>query len=728
MKARAWSVSCRMLAFSVAVAHAYLHPAGIGFDDLGKTAPGHRIGSVPVAPGAPSFRDQTRVDLSDEVPPIGNQGSQMCCVSWAVGYCHRSQLEYRERHWDLTDPDHQFSPAFIHNQVNGGIDYELITPIMSLVCEQGCASMADCPYDQRDYLTWPSESAYAHAIPFRCSDWHWFEFTDTAGLNSVKQLLCNGSTAVLGIHVWGNYDNIGQYNNIYCLCERTGSNRGPHVVCIVGYDDTLTTSDGPGAFRLTNSWGTSWGDSGFCWMSYVAVLDSLMCMRQTGFLTDTVGYEPRLLGRVQIEHLTRDRVGIGFSVGPRESPLWSKEFRTWRDPQVDHPFPGHNIVFDLTEGADYISGGQTDSVYVYCWDCHPDGLGGDICYMSGQYLPWYTKFASGHTPVVIPDSGPVVHAGARIYHCGNDVSAACILSPVGIVEPDSLYLPRVEIWNCGEYAATFPVFLAIGTEYADTVQVVSLASHDSLHLEFRAWDPPVYGTNLVRCSTALSGDEYTGNDVCTTSVRSRWHDCAVVEILVPPDTVDSGVTVRPKVTADNHGTQSETFIVTFWIPDEGYERAAAVTLCPDSLAEVNFAPWRPQVPGYHQLSCSLSLAGDQVDSNNIIFGGVYVRGAGMAGGTSLPLAFRFDRPCPNPSGGMVRFGYALPLACRVELVVYDPAGRPVRSLVSGHAEPGRYHAAWDGRADNGKKVAAGVYLYRLVLQDKHLTGKLTLTE
>jgi hypothetical protein len=728
MTARAWSVSCLVSVFCVAVANANLHPAGVRFDDLNKTAPEHRLASVPVATGARSFRDEIRVDLSDEVPPIGNQGSQWCCVSWSTAYYHRSQLEYRERHWDLTDPNHQFSPAFTHNQVNGGVDNEGVEPIMSLVCEQGCASMADCPYNQNDYLTWPSESAYSHAIPFRCSDWHWFEFTDTTGLNNIKQLLCNGSTAVLGINVWGNYDNIGQYNNIYCASERTGSNRGPHGVCIVGYDDTLTTNDGPGAFRLTNSWGTSWGDSGFWWMSYVAVLDSLMCLRQSGYLTDTVGYEPKLLGRVHIEHPTRDRVGIGFSVGPRESPLWSKEFRTWREAVQDHPFPDHNIVFDLTEGADYISGGQTDSVYVSCRDCHPDSLGGTIRYMSGQYLPWYTNFASGHTPVTIEDNGTAAHAGARIYHCDHDVSAASIVSPVGIVEPDSLYVPRVEVWNCGEYAATFPVFLAIGTEYADTVQVVSLASHDSLHLEFRAWDPPVYGTNLVRCSTALSRDEYAGNDACTTSVRSRWHDCAVVEILVPPDTVDSGQTVRPKVTVYNYGTQSETFIVTFRIPDAGYERAAAVTLCPDSLAEVNFAPWRPEIPGPHGMSCTLALDGDQVDSNNIVVGWVYVRGSGVAEGALLPLEFTFDQPCPNPSGGMVRFGYALPRACRVELVVYDVVGRPVRCLVSGDVELGRYSAVWDGRADNGKKVAAGVYLYRFTHDDKQTTGRLTLLD
>ncbi len=83
---------------------------------------------------------------------------------------------------------------------------------------------------------------------------------------------------------------------------------------------------------------------------------------------------------------------------------------------------------------------------------------------------------------------------------------------------------------------------------------------------------------------------------------------------------------------------------------------------------------------------------------------------------------------PNPFGKATRISYAVPGSGNMSLVVYDPAGRPVRSLVSGHAEPGRYYAVWDGRADNGEKVAAGVYLYRLALRDKQVTGKLTLTE
>lgn len=41
--------------------------------------------------------------------------------------------------------------------------------------------------------------------------------------------------------------------------EPSGEELGRHMVTLVAYR--------PGAFRILNSWGTSWADSGFCWVS-----------------------------------------------------------------------------------------------------------------------------------------------------------------------------------------------------------------------------------------------------------------------------------------------------------------------------------------------------------------------------------------------------------------------------------------------------------------------------
>ena len=59
-------------------------------------------------------------DNSAGLPPIGNQGNQLSCTCWASGYYLKTYHEGQERGWDLTVPEHQCSPAFLYNQLNGG--------------------------------------------------------------------------------------------------------------------------------------------------------------------------------------------------------------------------------------------------------------------------------------------------------------------------------------------------------------------------------------------------------------------------------------------------------------------------------------------------------------------------------------------------------------------------------------------------------------------------------
>ncbi|MBO4325943.1 MAG: hypothetical protein J5950_01575 [Clostridia bacterium] len=45
-----------------------------------------------------------------------------------------------------------------------------------------------------------------------------------------------------------------------------------HAILIVGWDDSKSTDTGTGAFLIKNTWGTSWGDGGYAYISYRADL------------------------------------------------------------------------------------------------------------------------------------------------------------------------------------------------------------------------------------------------------------------------------------------------------------------------------------------------------------------------------------------------------------------------------------------------------------------------
>ncbi|MBM3313307.1 T9SS type A sorting domain-containing protein [candidate division WOR-3 bacterium] len=78
---------------------------------------------------------------------------------------------------------------------------------------------------------------------------------------------------------------------------------------------------------------------------------------------------------------------------------------------------------------------------------------------------------------------------------------------------------------------------------------------------------------------------------------------------------------------------------------------------------------------------------------------------------------------PNPFGGRTSIAYALPHAGEVSLVVYDATGRPVKTLVSGRHEPGRYTATWDAH-----DAALGVYFYTLTSGKSSITRKMILAD
>ncbi len=71
----------------------------------------------------------------------------------------------------------------------------------------------------------------------------------------------------------------------------------------------------------------------------------------------------------------------------------------------------------------------------------------------------------------------------------------------------------------------------------------------------------------------------------------------------------------------------------------------------------------------------------------------------------------------NPFQTRTLLYYAVPHPGRVELSLYDGAGRKVRTVAAGYHRAGRYHVAWDGADDYGRRVAAGVYWLRLANSD-----------
>ncbi len=75
---------------------------------------------------------------------------------------------------------------------------------------------------------------------------------------------------------------------------------------------------------------------------------------------------------------------------------------------------------------------------------------------------------------------------------------------------------------------------------------------------------------------------------------------------------------------------------------------------------------------------------------------------------------------PNPFSWQTVISYTLPKAGNVSLVVYDASGRPVKTLVDGHRQPGSYEVKL-----NSAGLSAGVYFYTLTIERTSVTKKFT---
>lgn len=106
---------------------------------------------------------------------------------------------------------------------------------------------------------------------------------------------------------------------------------------------------------------------------------------------------------------------------------------------------------------------------------------------------------------------------------------------------------------------------------------------------------------------------------------------------------------------------------------------------------------------------------------------------GLAGTTDKPA--QTANPDRSTATLLVRPGlardnalinYTIATAADVRLEIYDNTGRRIRTLVQGLNFGGGHNLVWDGTDDDGRRVAAGVYLVRLAAGNIARNSRLTL--
>jgi C1A family cysteine protease len=213
------------------------------------------------------------VDLAQYLPPVGDQGKQNSCVAWAIAY--GAQAYYAKKSnvtWDFVNDNGQlnynniFSPSFIYNQINRGVDQgSSYIDALNLLKNQGVCTWSSMPYSENDFRSTPTQIASQEAVRFKID--RYYRLGERQDLFSdVKEQLANAHPVIASAISDIRYLRDGYGNNPYNpYVWQTIGNYDPrmgHAILIVGYDDNRQ------AFKFLNSYGNTWGNGGFGWISY----------------------------------------------------------------------------------------------------------------------------------------------------------------------------------------------------------------------------------------------------------------------------------------------------------------------------------------------------------------------------------------------------------------------------------------------------------------------------
>lgn len=217
------------------------------------------------------FRDLPfEVSLRKYAPTPQNQGSYGNCVGWSTAYAARTILMAKQQGWDnlVLVTQNAFSPFFVYEQAKAVTDIYCqdgtsLYNALEIIKQVGTVKLQD--YDEQCGQI-ISNNLQKAAQEFRIKDYkRLFESRANNKVTLVKKSLAEGKPVIIGIQCCAeSFLGAHGLNDWQLQATDDPDPEGGHALTVVAYDDHRNG----GSFELMNSWGTSWGNQGFIWVTY----------------------------------------------------------------------------------------------------------------------------------------------------------------------------------------------------------------------------------------------------------------------------------------------------------------------------------------------------------------------------------------------------------------------------------------------------------------------------
>jgi len=216
-----------------------------------------------LALGAPLIPGQ--IDLRASCSPIENQGNLGSCTAQAlVGDLEFLKLKSLKKLIQFSRLFLYYNERVVSHTTNTDSGASLRDGIKTL------KRLGDCtedlwPYNIDQFAQKPSPSAYNNALQYQVTSYYRLHTLD-----EMKHALSSGYPFVFGFVVYESFESTTTaQTGIISMPQKKERLLGGHAVVAVGYDDVKKW------MIVRNSWGTTWGDKGYCYMPYTYFTSSL---------------------------------------------------------------------------------------------------------------------------------------------------------------------------------------------------------------------------------------------------------------------------------------------------------------------------------------------------------------------------------------------------------------------------------------------------------------------
>jgi len=238
---------------------------GIDWQNLDVAVPqkGDAVPPQPLPPAFANVAEQDAVDLRKYATPVGDQGQTGRCSAFA--WTHAAEMSHNILNPGSNEASPRLSPNFTmlefqrmqgdardYQYAYAGGDGTIGGPDPGeVLVEYGTCRQELWPDDRATPLT-QEEQLEADAQRYRLEG-----VPLPIAIDDVKKVLSAGCPVHVSMNTGAGFSDVGR-DGRFNAAEAPSGRHGRHAMLMVGYVGNF--------FTLKNSWGTDWGDQGFCYV------------------------------------------------------------------------------------------------------------------------------------------------------------------------------------------------------------------------------------------------------------------------------------------------------------------------------------------------------------------------------------------------------------------------------------------------------------------------------